>query len=43
VVAVAAAKALASPQARGPEMALLRVVVGAVAVKLGFDFSQYVR
>lgn len=41
-LAAAVAQALASKQARGPELALARLVLGALTVKLGFDFSKFV-
>jgi hypothetical protein len=40
--AKAVASALASRQARGPELALARLILGAVGVKLGVDFARFV-
>jgi hypothetical protein len=34
---------LGSKEARGPEIALLRLLAGALGVKLGWDFSQFVK
>lgn len=34
--------ALLSKEARGPELALARIVLVALGAKLGFDFSQFV-
>lgn len=43
VALAAAVSALSSSEARGPELAIARIVLGALAVKLGFDFSSFVR
>lgn len=34
------AAALMSKEARGPEMALLRIIIAALGVKLGINFAQ---
>ena len=36
-------KALASKQARGPELVLLRLILAALGVKLGINFAQYAK
>lgn len=38
----AVAKVLASKEARGPELALARLILAGLAAKLGYDFSQFV-
>lgn len=35
------AAVLAAKEARGPELALLRIVLGALGVKLGYDLEQF--
>ena len=35
--------ALASKEARGPELALLRIILAALGVKLGINFAQYAK
>jgi hypothetical protein len=39
----AVARALASKQARGPEMALARIILAALGVKLGINFAEYAK
>jgi len=39
----AVAHALASKQARGPELALARIILAALGVKLGINFAEYVK
>ena len=34
--------ALASKEARGPELAIARIVIAALAAKLGYNFSTFV-
>ncbi len=41
-VVVAVRAALVSKEARGPELAIARIVLAALAAKLGYDFSKFV-
>jgi hypothetical protein len=41
-VVVAVKAALVSKEARGPELALARIVLVALGAKLGYDFSHFV-
>ena len=35
--------ALMSKEARGPELALLRIIIAALGVKLGINFTNYAK
>lgn len=35
--------ALMSKEARGPELALLRIIIAALGVKLGINFANYAK
>jgi hypothetical protein len=42
-VLVRLGRVLASKEARGPEVALARIILGALGVKLGVNFVNYVK